>query len=69
MRKIKQTERPFHLRYICGERCLFDSARTYEGARERAMTRLKSHPRERAEIYRGKDLMWALDGQKRGMTP
>lgn len=56
MRKIKQTERPFLLRYMSGATCLYDSAKTIEGAKELARLRLAKGRTDRVEIYRSGEL-------------
>lgn len=61
MRKIKQTERPYILRYIRGGRCLQDSARTLDSAKALAGLRLaKKHNRgERVEVYHRGQLIFS----------
>lgn len=61
MRKIKQTERPFILCYIHGERCLRDSAKTLDSAKVLAGLRLaKKHNRgERVEVWHRGQLVFS----------
>jgi len=58
MRKIKQTERPYVISYIRGERCLYDSARTLEHARVRVAERLAKNKTETAIIRRYGEVVW-----------
>lgn len=58
MRKTKQTERPFIIRYISGDRCLYDSASTLDMAKARAEIRVSKNTNERAEVYRIDELVF-----------
>jgi hypothetical protein len=58
----RQTERPYYIRYIKGDRQLSDTATTLEFAKERVAARLaKKHNKgERAEVwYRNKELVFS----------
>lgn len=62
MRHIKQTERPYHIRYIKGDRSLPDCASTLEHAKELIASRLaKPHNKgERAEVwYNNRELVFS----------
>lgn len=52
MRKIKQTERPFLIRYTNGDRHLFDSAATLANAKERAFAYIEKRRNGRAEVFK-----------------